>query len=272
MDSLKTRFEQLIAGISDDELNTVFSTINQQELTDEYFLTSGDKIRFFLEEKAVGPEGKNFVSSPHFFFKGKLKIEKRLAINKIGHALYELDPVFKKFTGLPINVRIAKEVLGLQEPLVAQSMYICKQPHIGGAVNPHQDGSFLFTIPESVCALWFPVDDATRDNACLWAVPGSHKDALRTRMLSTKDKGILFDPPLKSITWPDSQDYVPVEVKKGSVVLIHGRVAHKSSENLSSQSRHAYTFHLIDGKTVWDSENWLQRPTKFPVLIDTSSQ
>jgi len=257
VDSLKDRFEQLIAGISEDELNSVFSTINQQELTDEYFLTSGDKVRFFLEEKAVNAGG-------------KLNMEKRLAINKVGHALYELDPVFNKFTRLPVNMRIAREVFGLKEPLVAQSMYICKQPHIGGAVKPHQDSTFLFTTPESVCALWFPIDTATRDNACLWVVPGSHKDSLRTRMKATPSQGIYFDPPLNTLRWPNDDLYVPVEVNKGSVVLIHGRVAHKSSENLSSLSRHAYTYHLVDGTTVWDKENWLQRPTKFPLLVETS--
>jgi len=213
----------------------------------------GTKLGFFLEEKAVA--------------KGKLITEKRLSINKVGHALYELDDVFRKFTGTAPIMDVAKKVLGFKEPLVVQSMYICKQPFIGGAVSPHQDGTFLFTKPESVSAFWFPIDDATLQNACLWVVPGSHNEDLRTRMKVTKDRNsIYFEPPLGSLKWPDDKEYIPVEVKKGAVVLIHGHLAHKSSDNLSDKSRHAYTFHLVDGITEWDSENWLQRPTPFAPL------
>ena len=36
--------------------------------------------------------------------------------------------------------------LGLTTPLAVQSMYIFKQPRIGGEVTPHQDGAFLYTV------------------------------------------------------------------------------------------------------------------------------
>lgn len=36
--------------------------------------------------------------------------------------------------------------LGLSTPLAVQSMYIFKQPKIGGEVTPHQDGAFLYTV------------------------------------------------------------------------------------------------------------------------------
>lgn len=39
---------------------------------DDYFLNSGDKIRYFLEEGAVGPDG-------------QLNRPKEMAVNKIGH-------------------------------------------------------------------------------------------------------------------------------------------------------------------------------------------
>ena len=51
-----------------------------------------------------------------------------------------------------------------------------------------------------------------------------------------------------------------LEVKKGTLVLLHGRLAHYSSENKSDKSRHAYTLHIIDGKAKYPKENWLQRP------------
>ena len=37
--------------------------------------------------------------------------------------------------------------LGMQQPAVCQSMYIFKQPRIGGAVPPHLDATYLYTHP-----------------------------------------------------------------------------------------------------------------------------
>ena len=44
--------------------------------------------------------------------------------------------------------------------------------------------------------------------------------------------------------WPEDQ-LVPLEVSKGSLILLHGLLPHRSFENRSSRSRHAYTLHLI---------------------------
>ena len=53
-----------------------------------------------------------------------------------------------------------------------QGMYIFKQPRIGTQVTPHQDGTFLYNDPLKLVGLWFPVDDATLENGCLWYIPG----------------------------------------------------------------------------------------------------
>ena len=56
----------------------------------------------------------------------------------------------------------------------------------------------------------------------------------------------------------------------GSVVLIHGKVMHKSEENKSDKSRHAFTFHMVETQgSQYSKENWLQ-PTEalpFPKLF-----
>ena len=51
---------------------TRFITDDDNHVGDDYFLNSGDKIRYFLEQDAVGPDG-------------KLNREKHLSVNKIGH-------------------------------------------------------------------------------------------------------------------------------------------------------------------------------------------
>lgn len=55
------------------------------------------------------------------------------SINKIGHALAVLNPVFRKYTlETPKVADLAKELGEQESPRVLQSMIICKQPRIGG--------------------------------------------------------------------------------------------------------------------------------------------
>jgi phytanoyl-CoA hydroxylase len=82
---LRARAQQLVQEFDPSEVVSIFSTREQNRLTDDYFMTSGDKIRFFFEENAFNADG-------------TLKYEKEKSINKIGHALHDLDPVFDRFS------------------------------------------------------------------------------------------------------------------------------------------------------------------------------
>jgi hypothetical protein len=53
---------------------------------------------------------------------------------------------------------------------MVQSMYIFKQPRIGGPVDAHQDSTFLYTTPQSVTGFWWAVEDATLNNGCLYVL------------------------------------------------------------------------------------------------------
>jgi phytanoyl-CoA hydroxylase len=64
--------------------------------------------------------------------------------------------------------------------------------------------------------------------------------------------------------WPEDR-LVPLEVTKGSLIVLHGLLPHKSLANRSSRSRHAYTLHLIDANGRYAQDNWLQRPVEMPL-------
>ena len=70
---------------------------------------------------------------------------------------------------------IIQESSFLEQPLIAQSMYIFKQAGIGGEVVCHQDSTFIHTRPNKVLGMWFAIEDATEENGCLWGIPGQYE-------------------------------------------------------------------------------------------------
>jgi phytanoyl-CoA hydroxylase len=249
--TLMARAEELVESF-EPETVSIFSTKDQSRTTDDYFLSSGGEVRFFFEEEA-------------FDAAGNLRQPKELSINKIGHAEHDVDPVFSAFSRQPAFAEIADD-LGFADPLLLQSMYIFKQPKIGGEVVNHQDATFLYTDPITVTGFWVALQDATLENGCLWALPGGHKTTLRKRFAVNDDRTTRFDV-LDAAPLPPSNDpaMVPLEAKAGTLVLLHGLLPHASGPNRSAKSRHAYSVHIIDGKADYPADNWLQRPLDQPL-------
>ena len=248
-DRLRARAEELVRGFDPEGVVSIFSTHEQTRTSDDYFLESGDKIRFFFEENAFLPDG-------------TLRQRKEQSINKIGHALHELDPVFDGFSRTPEIKQLVSD-LGIVDPLLVQSMYIFKQPRIGGEVTCHQDATFLYTEPLQMVGLWFALEDASVENGCLWAIPGGHKLGLKSRFLRAKGGGTRFEV-FDDTPWPE-ENLQPLEVRKGTLIVLHGLLPHLSRENTSSTSRQAYTSHVIDAQSGYPPDNWLQRSVEMPL-------
>jgi phytanoyl-CoA hydroxylase len=248
-DRLRARAAELVSDLDPQGVVSIFSTHEQARTSDDYFLESGDKIRFFFEEHAFLPDG-------------RLRQSKERSLNKIGHALHDLDPVFDAFSRTPEIKQIVSD-LGIADPLLLQSMYIFKQSRIGGEVICHQDATFLFTEPLRMIGLWFALEDATVENGCLWAMPGGHKLGLKSRFLRAEGGGTRFEV-FDNTRWPE-EDLQPLEVRKGTVIVLHGLLPHLSRENTSARSRHAYTLHIIDASAKYPARNWLQRSVEMPL-------
>ena len=242
---LKDRMSSIIADQFHGS-SSIFTTEGQERVSDEYFLSSGDKIRFFMEE-GMGAD----------------QTESSLMINKVGHNLHDLDEAFRAYSYDTKIEAICRDIVGVRKPLLVQSMYIMKNPKVGGKVDPHQDGTFLITDPPSTFGLWLALDKATEANGCLWAVPGSHRDqpiSFHFHRVGDDTEGTRFEPADLSGNL-SLEGAVPLEAEVGDLVLLDGGLVHFSHHNSSSQPRHAYTLHIVEGEEGYEyvKENWLQR-------------
>jgi phytanoyl-CoA hydroxylase len=239
-----TLAEELVP--SPEEATIFTADADSRHAADDYFLSSGDKIRCFFEKDAFDEHG-------------ALRAEAHLCLNKLGHAMHDLDSEFSTFSRTPEMAAVTRDV-GFVDPLLLQSMYIFKQPRIGGEVNCHTDHTFLWTEPVSVVGFWIAIDDATVENGCMWALPGSHRIPARSRSRLNDSRTATITDVLDPTPYP-TEGLVPLEAPRGTLVVLHGLLPHLSGPNLSDKPRHAYTVHVIDGTAKYLPDNWLQRPT-----------
>lgn len=246
---LRQRALELVAEFDPAEVKSVFSTRNATQLDDRYFIESGDKIRFFLEQDAFDAEG-------------NLRQPKAASLNKMGHAMHDLDPVFSEFSHSASLAEMASR-LGIAQPVIIQSMYIFKPPRIGGEVVCHQDSTYLYTEPESCTGFWFALEDAIPENGCMYFIPGAHRGPLKQRNRRVA-KYRLATEVLDDTPWPED-DKLAAPAARGSLVIFNGRAPHLSAANTSGRSRHAYTLHVIDQRSHYPADNWLQRDPSLPL-------
>ncbi|MEP7101205.1 MAG: phytanoyl-CoA dioxygenase family protein [Burkholderiales bacterium] len=243
-DALRERALALVAEHAPQAPGTVFSTRDQRHAKDAYFEASANRIGAFFEEGAFDAEG-------------GLRVPLDRAVNKLGHAMHDLDPVFSAFSRGPRLSAVAEGV-GLVDPKLVQSMYIFKQPGIGGEVMCHQDSTYLYTEPESVVGFWFAIEDAHRGNGCLGGLPGEHRKGLKEVFRRQRDGSFRLEQREPPPAW-DTSRLEWLEVPKGTLIVFNGSFPHLSETNRSAQSRHAYTLHAVSGAAHYPASNWIQR-------------
>ncbi|HSI72516.1 MAG TPA: phytanoyl-CoA dioxygenase family protein [Fimbriimonas sp.] len=143
----------------------------------------------------------------------------------------EQDPTIMEFCKRPEMVEIATTFLGPDIDLYwNQSVY--KMPEGDKQFPWHQDDGYTPVDPSPYLTCWLALNDATPENGCISALPGSHKDGLKPHVWT--DLGLSCH----STDDPDQGVLVPVTA--GSMAVFWSLTAHKSGSNRSKGTRKAY--------------------------------
>jgi len=173
------------------------------------------------------------------------------------HALgaWRIEPGFHDVLWSPAAVRAASQLLGGGVRFWHDQLF-CKPARHGGVVAWHQDYSYWTrTVPMAHLTCWIALDDSTRDNGCLYYVPGSHNwDLLPITGLAGNMEEIM------TVLTPEQRDAfhpVPVELKRGQCSFHHPLMVHGSYANRSDRPRRATLINFFREGTLSASDEEL---------------
>lgn len=183
------------------------------------------------------------VSEDHGFADGAMQLDERLFFYARGprgervfrraERLWQRDPSFRTATVHPLVLDAVAAILDSAFAPANDSLVV-KMPGAGAAVPWHRDPTGKELISEVgdatgdfTCDIY--LDASTRDNGCLWAIPGSHRGEPET----------MADPLDFAVA-----DAVPVEAQPGDLVLHSTGLLHGSPQNSSGGLRRTVYLHF----------------------------
>lgn len=185
------------------------------------------------------------------------------------HAIgaWRVTPGFHDLVWAPAFRMAAYQLLGQPFRLFHDQLF-CKPAKHGGVVAWHQDYSYwTFTKPMHHLTCWIGLDDATKENGCLYYIPGSHKWGLLPITGLTGDmeavRSILNE---EQITVFDNM--VANELPKGYASFHHPLTMHGSYANFSERPRRAVVLNAMEHQTLGNTANYerLNALNSFPKM------
>ncbi|CAN5778052.1 phytanoyl-CoA dioxygenase family protein [soil metagenome] len=146
-----------------------------------------------------------------------------------------LSRLFPEILNQPLHKKalsIAKQLLG-EDMALDFDMLISKAPNSATATPWHQDRAYWITMPDTRAAsCWVALDDATKDNGCMWYVERSHKLPVRAHRPAGKGGGALECD-------ASEEEGTAIEIKAGTCIWHHGGTLHYSRGNTTDKGRRA---------------------------------
>lgn len=177
--------------------------------------------------------------------------------NVLFHAIggWRVTPGFHDLIWSPAYRMAAYQLLGSPFRLFHDQLF-CKPARHGGVVAWHQDFSYwTFTKPMHHLTCWIGLDDATKENGCLYYIPGSHKwgllpitglagDMDAVRSVLTDEQNKVFD------------NKVANELSRGYASFHHPLMMHGSYANYSERPRRAVVLNAMESHTFGNTTGY----------------
>lgn len=197
------------------------------------------------------------------------------------HALgaWRITPGFHDILWNPAFLMAASQLLGGSVRFWHDQLF-CKPARHGGVVAWHQDYSYWTrTKPMAHLTCWIGLDESTRENGCVYYVPGSHRwDLLPITGLAGDMDAI--QEVLTPEQWAQFNRPVAAELQAGYATFHHPLMIHGSFANSTERPRRAAVINVFRDGTRSDSNEELlagvppipagekMQGTFFPLLFD----
>lgn len=133
-----------------------------------------------------------------------------------------------------------------------------KPPLHGAPTDWHQDNAYFELEPASAgVGFWLALDAATRDNGCMWVVPGSQNRPVE----HTADENT--DHLLHAVV--EDADTLPIELPAGGAMLFDFATLHTTKANTTNTNRRALAMHFNrtsapSRRPMWSERRIQERP------------
>ncbi len=143
--------------------------------------------------------------------------------------------------------KLASELAGVDGMRIWHDQALIKQPW----ANPtgwHLDNPYWSYSSRAAISIWVALDDATRDNGCLYFLPGTHKTATFDNSSIGMNTGALFD---VYPQWAQIQS-AAAPMPAGSCSFHNGLLAHGAGANMTPGTRRAMTCGYMPDGSVFN--------------------
>ncbi|WNR43460.1 phytanoyl-CoA dioxygenase family protein [Paenibacillus roseipurpureus] len=148
--------------------------------------------------------------------------------------LVKKNALFQQFCAHPNFVDLTTPILGGNVSLFwDQAVY--KHPETAKDFPWHQDNGYGLVLSEEYVTCWLALEDATIENGCIWVMPRTHKDGIVEHQKT----------PIGWQCYFGDDPGIPVELKKGSMVVFSSLLFHRSGPNVSNSVRKGYILQYI---------------------------
>lgn len=175
------------------------------------------------------------------------------------HFPHKLSALFRATMRHPAIVDVLTALIG-PDVKAMQSMLFVKPAGKPGQAW-HQDEHFLPTRDRSLCGAWIALDDATIENGCLWAHPGSQAPGILYPMRPHGEDRFDASEEAQDFPYPRAGG-VPIALAAGGVVFFNGYLLHRSLPNTTAGTRRALVVHYMSAASLlpWNHDG--QSPTE----------